>query len=123
MAKLVYPELSYEIVGILFTVYNNLRYGYQEKYYQRAIAAELKKANLHYKQEQKAAIKYKGNIIGQYFIDFVIENKIVVEIKISNNFYKKDSNQVLGYLRATGLKLGVLFIFAKDGLSFKRIVN
>lgn len=119
----MYPELSYEIVGILFTVYNNLGYGYQEKYYQRAIATELKKANLHYKQEQKAAIKYKGNIIGQYFIDFVIGNKIVIEIKVSNNFYKKDINQVLGYLKATDLKLGILFIFAKDGLSFKRIVN
>lgn len=123
MARLVYPELSYEIVGILFTVYNNLGYGYQERYYQRAVAKELEKAKLKYKREQKAVIKYRGSIIGRYFIDFVVENMIVVELKVSNDFYKKDINQVLGYLKATGLKLGILFIFTKEGLKFKRIVN
>lgn len=123
MAKLVYPELSYKIVGVLFTVYNSLGYGYQEKYYQRAIAKELEKAQLKYKKEQKAIIKYRGEIIGRYFIDFVVEDKIVVELKLTNDFYKKDIKQVLGYLKSTGLKLGILFIFMKEGLKFKRIVN
>jgi len=123
MAKLIYPDLSYKMVGILFTVYNDLGYGYQEKYYQRAVSEELKKAKLSYRRERKALIKYRDRIIGRYFIDFVIENKIVVEIKVANSFYKKDINQVLGYLKATGLKLGILFIFTKCSLKFKRIVN
>lgn len=123
MAKLVYPELSYKIVGVFFTVYNSLGYGYQEKYYQRAISRELERAGLKYKKEQKTVIKYKGKIIGRYFIDFVVEDKIVVEIKIANDFYMRDLNQVLGYLKSLGLKLGILFIFTKAGLKFKRIVN
>ena len=123
MAKLLYPELSYEIVGVLFSVYNQLGYGYQEKYYQRAVANEFTKAKLKYSKERKALIKYRDSIIGRYFIDFVVEDKIVVELKVENDFYKRDINQVLGYLKATGLRLGILFLFTKDELRFKRIVN
>jgi GxxExxY protein len=123
MAVLVYPELSYKIVGVLYSVYNRLGYGYQEKYYQRAVAKELEKARLHYRRERKVVIKYRGTIIWRYFIDFVVKDKIVVELKIANDFYKKDMVQVLAYLKSTDMKLGILFIFTKYGLKFKRIVN
>lgn len=123
MAKLLYPELSYQIVGAVFSVYNNLGYGYQEKYYQRSLAKELEKARLQYRREHKVVIKYRGTVIGRYFIDFVVERSVVVELKVCNDFLYKDIKQVLAYLKASKLRLGLLCIFTKQGIKVKRLVN
>jgi GxxExxY protein len=66
---------------------------------------------------------YDGRIIAKYYMDFVIEDKIVVELKIANEFYTKDIKQVLSYLKANNLRLGLLIIFNKDGVHVKRIIN
>lgn len=113
MSELIYPDLSYKIVGLLFDIYNELGFGYQEKYYQRALKIKLDCEKIKYKKECLKTIKIDSQIIGRYFIDFVIDDKIVVELKIANDFYKKDISQVLGYLKATKLKLGILVIFTK----------
>lgn len=123
MGKIVYPELSYEIMGILFKIFNKLGYGYQEKYYQRAIVRELTVLNIFFKREQSAELKYEEKIIGRYFIDFTIDNKIVLEIKVAKEIYQKHLNQVLGYLKATGLRLGILAVFTRQGIRYRRLVN
>lgn len=123
MAELFYPDLSYKIVGILYEVYNKLGFGYQEKYYQRAVKLKLECSKIKFKKERMNRLEIEGKTIGRYFVDFVIDDKVVLELKIANDFYKKDINQVLGYLKATGLHLGILTIFTKDGLQYKRIVN
>lgn len=123
MIELFYPELSYKIVGLIYKVYNNLGYGYQEKYYQRALATEFEANKIPYKKEIPYKISFKNKIIGKYNLDFLIEDKIAIEIKVANNFYPKHFKQILGYLTATGLKLGLLTIFKKDGVEIKRIVN
>lgn len=123
MANLVYKELSFKIVGILLKVYNELGGGYQEKYYQRAIALELTKNGLNFKEQIKIDISYNGKNIGKYYLDFVIENRIVLEIKIVPCFYARDVKQVLAYLKATGLSLGILAAFTKGELKFKRILK
>jgi GxxExxY protein len=123
MAELLYPELSYQIVGVLYTVYNNLGYGYQEKYYQRAVAKEFDRASLQFQKEQKIIIKYRGDIIGRYFIDFVVEKSVVVELKVGNEFLYKDIKQVLAYLKAGKLRLGMLCIFTKQGIKVRRLAN
>lgn len=121
--KLVYPELSYKIVGILFDVYNNLGFGYQEKYYQKAVALEFKRAGLKFVEQVSLPIKFKDCKIGRYFLDFLVENKIIVEIKRHNKFYKKDIEQVYSYLKHFNLKLGILASFTKNGVYFKRVIN
>lgn len=123
MTKLFYPKLSYQIIKILFKVYNELGYGYQEKYYQRAVEKEFQYRNISYKKELNSDLSYHSKSIGKYIIDFIIEDRIILELKVANDFYKKHMNQVLGYLKARSLKLGILAIFAKDGLKYKRIVN
>ena len=123
MTELYYSELSYKIVGLIYKVYNDLGYGYQEKYYQRALAAEFKANKVLYKKEIPYKINYKNKNIGKYKLDFLVENSIALEIKVANNFYPKHFKQVLGYLRAMGLKLGLLAIFKKDGVEIKRIIN
>jgi GxxExxY protein len=110
-------------MGTLFKVYNKLGYGYQEKYYHRAIGRELDKLNISFVGEQSALIRYEDKIIGRYFVDFIIAKKIVLEIKVAREIYQKHLNQVLGYLKATGLKLGILAVFTRSGVRYRRLVN
>ena len=123
MSKLIYEDLSYKIIGIIFKVYNKLGYGYHEKYYQRAIVIELNKENLNFTREKEIRLSYQNENIGKYFLDFIIENKIVLELKVANSFYPQDMKQILSYLKASGLKLGILAIITKGGIEYKRIVN
>ncbi|MDD5551634.1 MAG: GxxExxY protein [Candidatus Pacebacteria bacterium] len=120
---LIYPELSYRIIGIMFEVYNNLGVGYQEKYYQRAIAAVFKKEKLNFQEQVLVPLKYLDEKIGRYFLDFLIEDKIILEIKKGDRFSRKDIEQVYAYLKARKLKLGLLVNFTNNGVKFKRILN
>jgi len=120
---LIYPDLCYQIIGILFEIYRQLGGGYHEKYYQRIVASELAKCGLHYKEQVFAPLIYKENKVGNYFLDFVIENKIVLELKRGEKFSRKHIEQVYSYLKSTGFKLGIIANFTKSGVRFKRIVN
>ena len=120
---LIYPDLCYQIIGILFEIYKQLGSSYHEKYYQKAVAIELNKCKLYYKEQVSAPLIYKNNKIGNYFLDFAIENKIVLELKKGDRFSQKHIEQVYAYLKATGFKLGIIANFTKNGIRFKRIVN
>ena len=107
----------------MFEVYNSLGYGYKEKYYQRAVASVLKDYKLEFREQVPAKIKFKHRIIGRVFFDFLIANKIILEIKKTDRFSKQEINQVHGYLKASSLKLGILAHFTKDDIKYKRILN
>ena len=122
-SDLIYPKLSYQIIGILFEIYKELGSSYQEKYYQKIVARELKRCGLCYKEQFSVPLTYKGNKFGNYFLDFLIEDKIVLELKKGEMFPKRYIEQVYAYLKATKLKLGIIANFTKDGVKFKRILN
>lgn len=121
--NLVYPELSYQLTGILFKIHNKLGPNFQEKYYQRAIEVELKKQSVSYQREKMVKLKYESEDIGKYFLDFIVDNKIVLEIKTDEFFRRRYLQQVLDYLSATNLKLAIIVNFRKDKLFYKRIIN
>ena len=123
MTEPVHKELSYEIVGALFEAYNRLGYGYQEKYYQKAVAECLKEKNIKFIEQAPYKVKMGDKIIGQYFLDFIIEGKVVLEIKKSEKFSKQNIDQVNGYLKATGLELAILANFTPSGVKTKRMLN
>ncbi|MBI5529904.1 MAG: GxxExxY protein [Candidatus Doudnabacteria bacterium] len=123
---LIYPKECYEIVGILMEVYKKLGSGYQEKYYQRGIAEELRLRNKKFAEQVAVPLLYKEKKLGTYFLDFLVEigdAKIVVEIKKDDHFSKHNIEQVVGYLKATNLKLGILANFTPKGVRYKRIIN
>lgn len=121
--KVIYPELSYKIVGILFKVHSTLGNKYQEKYYQRAIAVEFKNQDVNFEKELCVDLDYGGCKIGKYFLDFLVENKIVLEIKTTDRFRMIDFKQVEGYLKSKKIKLGILCNFRKERLEYKRVLN
>jgi len=121
--KIIYKELSYQIVGILFDVYNELDYGHNEKYYYKAIGKAFDLKNIKYKSQAGFKIKYKGEEIGKYFLDFVVENKVVLELKKGAYFSKKNIEQIRSYLNVTGIKLAILANFTPAGVKFYRLLN
>lgn len=123
MAVLVHPELSFKVMGMLFKIHNKLGSSRTEKIYQRALEHELKGEKVPYKKEKLVKLKYEGNIIGDYFLDFVIDDKIVLELKAKDYYNSKDVNQLIAYLKTLGLPLGILVNFRSDRLKYKRIVN
>ena len=123
MADLVHPELSYKIVGILYKVYNQMGGGYQEKYYQKAVKRELLIEKIPFLEQVRTDFNYNGKIIGRYYIDFIIDHKIVLELKVNPKFLLKDIMQVLNYLRQSSLMLGILASLNRNTLLFKRILR
>ena len=110
-------------MGIMYEVYNDLGYGYQEKIYQKAIESALTKAEIKFKSQCPYKVKYKDEIVGRYFIDLIIENKIVLEIKRGDHYSRNNFKQVIGYLKSTRLKLAILVNFTSSGIKYKRVLN
>lgn len=123
MAKLVHKDLSYKLVGILYKVYNALGGGYQERVYQAAVRRELIKNKLGFLEQVRVNLLYDVGEIDQYRLDFIIEHKIVLELKVTPRFTPRDIMQVLGYLKESGLELGILVSLNRKGIFFKRILK
>lgn len=120
---LLFPELSFKINGILFDVSNQLGGGHKEKYYQKAISMALTKANLKFIEQKYVPLTYNNEIIGKYFLDFLIEDKLILELKqgkFANAFIIKQTNQ---YLAALNLQLALIACFTNNGVVIKRIIN
>ena len=121
--KVILPELSYQIMGVLFDVHKNLGSRYQEKYYQRAVAMGFDNIGLKYKKELSVNLSYNSEIIGKYILDFLVEDKIIVELKTVIRISREDIKQVLGYLKAEKIELGIIANFRSEHLIYKRIIN
>lgn len=120
---LLYPEHSYELVGCAYDVFNELGFGHHEKYYQRAYAIALQSKKINFKEQVYYSLKFKEKIIGKQFFDFLIDEKIIIELKKDSRFSKKHIDQVLEYLRTANLKLAMLINFTRNGVIYKRIIN
>ena len=120
---LVYPELSYKINGCAYEVFNELGFGHLEKFYQRALAIQLKKEGIAFKEQVYTPLKFKGEVIGKQYFDFLDEDKIIVELKKNTIFSKGNIDQVKQYLQTSKLQLALLINFSSNGVVSKRIVN
>lgn len=121
--ELVYPELSYQIIGVVFDVYNKLGYGHKESIYQKAIAVSLKNAKLPFKEQVYSPVVFGEVNIWKNYLDFLIDERVIIEIKRGNYFHKSHIEQLHNYLIVNKLKLGILAYFTPNGVHFKRVVN
>lgn len=120
---LLYPELSYQIIGCAYDVFNELGFGHPEKIYQRAMSESLKGKNLKIREQVYFPVKFKDKIVGKMFFDFLVDDKVIIELKKEPRFSKQNIDQVNQYLRTTGYKLALLINFSSNSVVYKRLVN
>lgn len=120
--KLLYSELTYKIRGSVFQVYNILGFGHKELVYHKALEIEFKKQGIRFKDEVSLPVFYENEKVGVYKPDFVIEDKVLIEIK-ALPFITRDSEvQLVYYLKGTRYNLGLLVNFGAKKLEIRRKV-
>jgi GxxExxY protein len=111
--EIKYEELTKKIIGVFYEVYNVLGPGFLEKVYENAMRVEFERLGVEVKCQCPIKVDYKGIIVGDYIADFLVENKVVVEIKAKSELSSFDNAQLLNYLKGTEKDVGLLFNFGK----------
>lgn len=120
----IYLEETREIIGACYEVHNTLGNGFVESVYQEALMIELFKRNIPYCAEQKLEIWYKEDMLTKFFIaDFICYDKIIIELKATDDLTNDHIGQVINYLKATNFKLGLLLNFGTPKLQIKRLIR
>ena len=103
--------LTEDIIKVFYRVYNTLGYGFLEKVYENSMMIEFQKEGLHAVQQSSIDVTYENEIVGQYFADIIVDEKIIVEIKARKCLLPEDTAQLLNYLKATDKEVGLLLNF------------
>ncbi len=123
MTELIYKDEVYEIVGAAIEVHKELGSGFLEAVYQEAFEIELKARKIPFESQKKLGIFYKGELLEkEYYADVVCYDKIIAELKALDRLMPKEESQILNYLKASRLKVGVLINFGAPSLEWKRFV-
>jgi len=120
---LLFPELSFKINGVLFDVHKQLGGGHNEKYYQKAVAIGLKNKGINFTEQQYVPLTFQGEYVGKYYLDFLVERKIVLELKRGQFVPAHIIQQAKQYLELLDLQLALIACFTYKGVIVKRIIN
>lgn len=120
---LLFPELSFQINAILFDVFRELGGGHDERYYQKAVSLGLQETKVPFKEQYYVPLRFHDKVVGKYFLDFLIDDKIVLELKRGKFVSIHIINQTKEYLSALNLQLALIACFTHDGVFTKRIVS
>lgn len=120
--KLIYKELSFKIMEAVFEVHNILGPGYSENIYEEALAKEFTDKKIPFERQKSIDVNYKGEKVGEYKLDMVIDNKIILELKAASELNSIFESQLISYLKATKKNLGISINFGSKKVSYKRIV-
>jgi len=115
-------DLTYQINGAIFEVSRTLGAGFLEKVYENALMIELRKRGLTVESQVPIKVFYKEEVVGEYFADILVEDKVILELKAVENLSKLHEAQILNYLKATGIQLGLLVNFKHPKAEIKRMV-
>jgi GxxExxY protein len=116
---MLHSNLTNKIISAYFKVYNTLGYGFLEKVYENAMAVELRKEGLKCLQQQNIKVHYDGIVVGHYFADLLVEDVVLVELKAATALCEEHEAQLINYLKATNIEVGLLLNFGKKP-GFKR---
>lgn len=124
MSNYLYEEDTYKIIGALIEVHKNLGKGFSEIVYKDAFEYELKKNEISFEREKEYLVHYKDIILNhKFYADFVVLDKIILEIKSTDSLHEKHISQCLNYLHVSGHRLAILVNFNKTSLEYKRIIK
>jgi GxxExxY protein len=119
--ELLHKEITDQILKAFYKVYNTLGYGFLEKVYESALAIELRQMRLQVDRQVPLKVYYGQHVIGEYFADLVVENKVILELKATETIVQANINQLQNYLKATEIEVGMLLNFGHKP-EFKRKV-
>ena len=120
---MLYKDLSDVILDAIFAVHKGLGSGLLELPYQNALFNKLSKSGLYVTKEASYPVYFEGDIVGEYFADLVVENKIIIEVKAVKQLTEVMEAQVINYLKISRLQLGYLVNFRNGSAEWKRLVN
>jgi len=123
MDQLKHKELTGRIIGACMRVHSELGNGFPEVIYQRSLAIEFSHSNLEYDREISMPLYYQGQNVGSRRVDFLVEDKILLELKAVSEITSVHYAQILNYLKAYQLQIGLLVNFGEESLKFKRFIN
>ena len=115
-------DITYQIRGAIFELNKVLGYGFLEKVYEKALMIELRSRGLRVENQLPLKVRYKEQIVGEYLADLLVEGRVIVEIKAAANLLKAHQAQLLNYLKATGIHVGLLVNFTRNKAEVKRMV-
>jgi len=115
-------DITYKINGAIFEVNRELGAGFLEKVYENALMVELAYRKLKAESQVPIAVRYKGVEVGEYFADIVVEDQVILELKVVDSLQKIHEAQLLNYLKATGYKIGLLINFTHPKAEIKRFI-
>lgn len=110
---LLHKEISDKIIKAFYNVYNSLGYGFLEKVYENSMMIELRKLGLTVQRQVPIKVFYEEQLVGEYFADIIVEGNIIVELKATENLCEAHEFQLINYLKATELEIGLLLNFGK----------
>jgi GxxExxY protein len=123
MTEIIYKEESYKIIGACFEVHKILGHGFKESVYKDALEVEFKKIGVPFQREKSYNIFYKEEKLKHFFVaDFIVYDTIILEIKIGQYIGDPYLKQTLNYLKASGLKLGIVINFGTSSLEYQRVL-
>jgi GxxExxY protein len=123
MNSFIHSEITQKIIGCAIKVHNTLGAGFQEVIYQRSLAIEMKKQQLLFKRELEIKIYYDNIEVGTRRVDFLVDNKVIIELKALSALDDIHLAQTLNYLEASKLEVGLLINFGTTKLQFKRLIK
>jgi GxxExxY protein len=118
---MIHQEITEQILSSFYKVYNTLGYGFLEKVYENALTLELREKNLDVEQQYNLKVFYKDQEVGSYFADLIVDQKIVIELKAAESICPEHKCQLINYLKATQIEIGLLLNFGKKA-EFSRVI-
>jgi GxxExxY protein len=116
-------DISRSVIGAACRVSNTLGIGFLEKVYENSLAIELRLSGHHVEQQRAIDVRYRGEIVGMYQADLVVDGSLIVELKVVDSLSPAHKAQCLNYLRATGLHTGLVINFGRPRLEVRRILS
>ena len=107
-------DLTSKIIACAYKVHNTLGFGFLETVYQNALLIELKKAGLHAEKEKRIKVFYNDHLVGEYAADILVDDKVILELKSVKDLHPAHSAQLINYLKATGIEIGLLINFGES---------
>ena len=114
-----YQDITENIIKAFYNVYNSLGYGFLERVYENAMMIELISLNLNCEKQKQIKVFYKNENVGEYYADIIVEDKVIIELKAAEGIVDEHEHQLLNYLKATEIEVGLLLNFGKKP-QFKR---